>query len=280
MRILVTGAGGQLGRALGPALRDHDVTALERARLDIADAGAVRAALEAHRPELVINAAAYNAVDRAETDRAAAFRGNAEGPRLLAEASREAGGAILHVSTDYVFDGEKGAPYDENDQPNPLSVYGRSKLAGEDAVRGANAKHYVIRTAWVYAHGGKNFPLTILELAKKGPVRVVNDQRGSPTFAPHLAEAIARLIGTGAFGTWHLAGSGEASWYELTTELFRLCGVNAAVTPVTTAEFPRPAPRPRQASLISIRQPSLALPPWREGLACFARGLVAKGGAS
>lgn len=273
MKVLVTGAGGQLGRALGPALRGHDVVAFEHAALDIADADAVTAAMRAHRPDVVVNAAAYNAVDRAESDRAAALRGNAEGPRVLARASREAGAAILHVSTDYVFDGEKGAPYHENDRPNPLSVYGQSKLAGEEAVRVANPRHFVVRTAWVYAHGGKNFPLTILDLAKKGPVRVVDDQRGSPTFAPHLAEAIARLLETEVFGTWHLAGSGEASWYELTTELFRLCGVNAAVTPVTTAEFPRPARRPRQASLVSIRQPPLALPPWREGLAAFVRGL-------
>jgi len=273
MKVLVTGAGGQLGRALGPALRGHDVGPFEHAALDIADADAVAAAMRARRPDVVVNAAAYNAVDRAESDRAAAFRGNAEGPRVLARASREAGAAILHVSTDYVFDGEKGAPYHENDRPNPLSVYGQSKLAGEEAVRAANPRHFVVRTAWVYAHGGKNFPLTILDLAKKGPVRVVDDQRGSPTFSPHLAEAIARLLETEVFGTWHLAGSGEASWYELTTELFRLCGVNAAVTPVTTAEFPRPARRPRQASLVSIRQPPLALPPWREGLAAFVRGL-------
>jgi dTDP-4-dehydrorhamnose reductase len=272
MRILVTGAGGQLGRALGPALSRHEVVALDHAHLDITDAAGVRAALRAHRPELLINAAAYNAVDRAESDREAAFRGNAEGPRVLAQATAEVGAALLHVSTDYVFDGEKGAPYDERDRTNPLSVYGRSKLAGEEAVRAANPKHYIVRTAWVYAHGGKNFPLTILELAKKGPVRVVEDQRGSPTYAPHLAEAVARVIETGAYGIWHLAGSGEASWYELTCELFRLCGVSASVTPVKTAEFPRPAHRPRYSPLASVREPRIALPPWREGLAAFAQG--------
>jgi dTDP-4-dehydrorhamnose reductase len=274
MRVLVTGAGGQLGRALGPALRGHHVIALDRAALDIADADAVFAAVQSHRPEVVINAAAYNAVDRAETDREAAFLGNAVGPRSLAEATARVGVTLLHVSTDYVFDGEKGAPYDENDLPNPLSVYGQSKLAGEEAVRTTNPRHYVVRTAWVYATRGKNFPLTILELAKKGPVRVVCDQWGSPTYAPHLAHAIAQLIGTGAFGTWHLAGAGETSWYELTRELFRLRGVTVAVNPVQTSEFPRPAPRPRRAPLVSGREePHLRLPAWQESLKEFAAAL-------
>ena len=199
------------------------------------------------------------------------MRSTPTGPRLLAEAAAAAGAAILHVSTDYVFDGEKGAPYDETDQPHPLSVYGESKLAGEEAVRAANPRHYVVRTAWVYAPIGKNFPLTILELAGKGPVRVVDDQWGSPTYAPHLAQAIARLIDTGAFGTWHLAGAGETSWYELTRELFRLRGLTVAVTPVKTSEFPRPARRPRRAPLVSVRdQPQLRLPAWTDGLREFA----------
>jgi dTDP-4-dehydrorhamnose reductase len=270
MRILVTGAGGQLGRALGPALQDHQVTSLTRSELDVTDARAVEDAVRAHRPELLVNAAAYNAVDAAETDREAAFRANALGPRLLAEAAAARGAAILHISTDYVFDGEKGGAYDEADAPHPLSAYGESKLAGEQAVRAANPKHYLVRTAWVYAQGGKNFPRTILALAEKGPVRVVDDQRGSPTFAPHLAAAIARLVATGAFGTWHLAGAGEASWYELTCALFRLKGVETPVTPVKTAEFPRPARRPRLSSLVSTREPRIVLPPWEEGLACFA----------
>lgn len=274
MRILLAGAGGQLGRALVPALAGHEVAALRHADLDIADERAVREAVKVHRPEIVINAAAYNAVDRAETDRETAFRINTVGPRLLAEAAAAEGADVLHVSTDYVFDGEKGAPYDETDRPNPLSVYGLSKLEGEQAVRDANPRHYVVRTAWVYAHEGKNFPLTILELAKKGPVRVVDDQRGSPTYAPHLAQSIARLVGMRAFGTWHLAGSGETSWYELTSALFRLRGIHASVEPVKTSEFPRPARRPRRASLTSAwQEPSLMLPPWEQGLRLFAEGL-------
>jgi dTDP-4-dehydrorhamnose reductase len=270
MRVLLTGAGGQLGRALAPALGDHVVVALDHGQLDVADPAAVREAVDAHRPDLVVNAAAYNAVDRAETERGQAFRANCDGPRVLAEAAGEAQAAILHVSTDYVFDGEKGAPYDELDRPNPLSAYGESKLAGEKAVRSANPRHYVVRTAWVYAHGGQNFPLTILALGGQGPVRVVDDQRGSPTYAPHLAEAIARLVATEAFGTWHLAGGGEASWYELTCELFRLRGMATPVSPVKTADFPRPAKRPRRAPLVSVRQPAIRLPAWEEGLRAFA----------
>ena len=274
MRILLAGAGGQLGRALVPKLGTHAVVALTRAQLDITDATAVSEAVKAHRPDLVLNAAAHNAVDRAETDREAAFRVNALGPRFLAEAAAQAGAAMLHVSTDYVFDGEKGAPYDEYDEPHPLSVYGESKLAGERAVREATPRHYIVRTAWVYAHGGKNFPLTILDLAKKGPVRVVDDQRGSPTYAPHLAMALAQLVETSSFGVWHLAGSGEASWYELTRELFRLRGLDTKVTPVKTAEFPRPARRPRRAPLVSVWKPSILLPPWEQGLREFAAVLA------
>jgi dTDP-4-dehydrorhamnose reductase len=270
VKIVVTEAGSQLGKALEPALQRHEVIALERAQLNITTDTAVREALQAHRPDVVVNAAAYNAVDRAETDRERAFQANCDGPALLAAAAQEVGAAILHVSTDYVFDGEKGSPYDEMDRPHPLSVYGESKLAGEKAVRSGNPRHFIVRTAWVYAHGGQNFPLTILALGSKGPVRVVDDQRGSPTYAPHLAEALAVLLETEAYGTWHLAGSGEASWFELTQALFKLRGMKTPVTPVRTADFPRPAKRPRRAPLVSLRQPPIRLPPWQEGLRVFA----------
>jgi dTDP-4-dehydrorhamnose reductase len=271
MRVLIAGARGQLGRALPATLRDHDTTALDRAALDIADLAAVRQSVLAHRPDLVLNAAAYNHVDGAESDPEAAFRGNAVGPRNLALAAAEAGAAVLHVSTDYVFDGTAGRAYHEYDQPNPLSVYGRSKLAGEEAVRAANPRHYVVRTAWLYAAEGHNFPLTMLSLGAKGAVRVVNDQHGSPTFAPHLADAIARLLTTGAWGTYHLAGAGETTWHELTRTLFEMCGVASPVEAVTTDAFPRPASRPRYSALTSIQEPRIVLPPWQEGLAEFAR---------
>jgi len=276
VRILVTGARGQLGRALPAALAGHEVIALGHAELDILRKDDVRAALLAERPQLVVNAAAWNAVDAAESDALAAIALNERGPRNLAQATANAGATLLHVSTDYVFDGETSVPYDEDAVPHPQSVYGRSKLAGEEAVRECNPFHYVVRTAWLYAARGKNFPLTMLKLAEKGALRVVNDQTGSPTYAPHLAAAIARLVEARApFGTYHMAGSGAATWYELTRALFERMQIGAAVTPVTSGEFPRPAPRPRYSVLATIREPRIVLPPWQEGLAALAKELRA-----
>lgn len=268
----MTGAGGQLGRALPAALAGHELVALAHAQLDITRKDDVRAALLAHRPGLVVNAAAYNAVDAAESDADAAFAVNERGPRNLAQATADAGATLVHVSTDYVFDGEASAPYDEDAAPHPRSVYGRSKLAGEAAVREHNAFHYVVRTAWVYAAEGKNFPLTMIALGEKGGVRVVDDQTGSPTYAPHLAAAIARLVEARApFGIYHLAGSGAATWYELTVALFERMGIAAPVTPVTSNEFPRPAPRPRYSVLATVRDPRIVLPPWQQGLDAFVK---------
>jgi dTDP-4-dehydrorhamnose reductase len=271
VKILLAGAGGQLGRSLQSVLHGHDVTALDRVRLDIASLESARTAVKAHSPEIVINAAAFNEVDRAEADPELAFRGNALGPGNLALAAAERGAAVLHVSSDYVFDGASRSPYDEHAHTHPLSVYGRSKLAGEEAVRAANPLHYVVRTAWLFHAEGRNFPNTILGLADRPSVRVVSDQIGSPTYAPHLATAIATLIGTGAYGTYHLAGRGAASWYDLTCALYRLAGVETAVEAVTTEEFPRPAPRPRYSALTTIQDPRILLPPWEEGLAAFIR---------
>jgi len=270
VRFLITGAGGQLGRSLQALLAGRDVAALDHAQLDVTRPADVEAALEAQRPDVVLNAAAYNAVDRAETDREAAFLLNEAGPRHLARGCARRGAVLLHVSSDYVFDGRATRPYDENATPAPLSVYGASKLAGERAVATENPRHVVVRTAWLYHEQGRNFPLAILERARSGPLRVVDDQRGSPTYAPHLAAVLLKLVETGAFGLWHLAGSGEASWYELTRALLERCGVDAEVTAVKTSEFPRPASRPAYSVLTSIREPRLALPPWQEGLDAFA----------
>lgn len=277
MKILIAGAAGQLGRSLQEVLTAHEVVAGDREWLDITRLEDVRAALAAHRPALVINAAAYNLVDRAETERAAAFALNETGPRNLALASAEAGAAIVHVSSDYVFDGAATAPYDESAAPNPRSVYGESKLAGERAVIAGNPRHYVVRTAWLYHEEGQNFPLTMLAAAAQGPVRVVDDQRGSPTYALHLARALGRLIETEAYGLRHLAGSGGTSWYELTRALFRRAGLAAEVTPVQTREFPRPALRPAYSVLTTVREPRIELPPWEEGLDEFVRRLRARG---
>jgi dTDP-4-dehydrorhamnose reductase len=267
MRVLVTGAGGQLGRALAGALPGHEAIGVDRGALDVADRDAVRRILAAHAPQVVINAAAYNEVDRAEAEPEAAFQGNAIGPRNLAEATAERGIAIAHISTDYVFDGEAHRPYLESDTPNPLSVYGRSKRAGEEAVVAANPRHFLVRTAWLYSANGQNFPNTMRALAARGTLRVVDDQRGSPTWVPHLAEALARLVVSGDFGVYHRAGAGDASWYELARALFSGLGSDVALEAVASDAFPRPARRPRYSVLGTER--GLGLPPWQDGLAQY-----------
>lgn len=270
MKVLLTGATGQLGRALLPVLGDHDVVGVGSRELDVGDLEAVRGAVQHAHPELVINCAAWTDVDGAEHDPHGAFRANAVGPRNLALATRELGAAILHVSTDFVFDGRAGRPYCEFDETRPLSVYGRSKLAGEDAVRTFNPRHYVVRTAWLYAPWGRNFALTMRERAEDGTVRVVSDQFGSPTYAPHLARGLAELAETRAWGTYHLAGRGQASWYELCRALYEALGIRTTVQPVPTEAFPRPAPRPRFAPLVTVQSPRLLLPPWEDGVRDFA----------
>jgi dTDP-4-dehydrorhamnose reductase len=273
MRILLTGAAGQLGRQIVLRNQKHEIVPLSHSELDITRLEDVRAGVRAHHPGLVLNAAAFNDVDRAEADRDAAFLGNALGPRNLALAAAEAGAAILHVSTDYVFDGQQSTPYHEYDRPAPLSNYGRSKLAGEVSVREMNPRHYVVRTAWVYEPKGNNFPKTLYFLAlKHKEVKVVNDVKGSPTSAAHLARAILTLIDTGAFGTHHLAGAGfGASWFDLATHFFQALQMDTAVVPVPSTAFPRPAPRPRYSVLRTIQQPQVLLPPWQEGIEEFAR---------
>jgi dTDP-4-dehydrorhamnose reductase len=280
MKILLAGAEGQLGRQIQAQCRGHAITALSHQALDISRLAEVRDAVRAHRPDLVLNAAAFNDVDGAESNPDAAFFGNAVGPRNLALAAAEAGACILHVSTDYVFDGQKGAPYHEYDRPAPLSNYARSKLAGELAVKELNPRHYIVRTAWVYEAKGNNFPKTLYFLAlKHKEVRVVSDVKGSPTSAAHLARAILTLVDTGSFGTYHLAGAGDgASWFDLATCFFRELHLDTIVLPVTSKEFPRPAPRPPYSVLRTIQQPQILLPPWQEGIAEFARDVKAQFG--
>ncbi len=274
MKILLLGGSGQLGRTLQTVLSDAEVVAPGSGKLDITRLEDVRAAVDAERPDRVINAAAWNDVDGAEADPEAAFRGNALGPRNLALATADRGVPLLHLSTDYVFDGRARRPYNEFDATHPLGVYGRSKLAGEEAVRTFNPRHHVVRTAWLYATSGRNFALTMRSLAARDEVRVVSDQFGSPTYAPHLARGIAALLETEAWGTYHLAGSGQASWYELTRELYRVLGIATPVRPVATSAFPRPAPRPAFAPLASVQTPHVALPPWRDGVRAFASDLA------
>ncbi len=273
MRVLITGAEGQLGRVVRSGFGTHEVIAPSEAELDICDRRQVEDALDQARPDLLLNAAAYTDVDGAESDPEAAFAGNARGPGILAVATERRGIPILHLSTDYVFDGEAGRPYDERDETGPCTVYGRSKLEGEGAVRHANPRHFVVRTAWLYAAEGRNFPMTMLELSERPEVRVVDDQFGSPTFAPHLAAGLLELVEAGSWGTYHLAGRGVASWHEFASALYRELGIETPVRPVPTSEFPRPAKRPRFSALTTVQEPRILLPPWEEGLRAFAAAI-------
>ncbi len=285
MRLLITGWQGQVARSLAQAAaKDKSVEALAigRPALDLVKLPTILRTLSDARPDVVINTAAYTAVDKAETEPAAAQSLNCDGARLLAEASAERGVPIIHLSTDYVFDGSKATPYVESDPTAPLGVYGRSKLAGELAVAAANPRHVILRTAWVHSPFGQNFVKTMLRLgAERKSLRVVDDQVGSPTYAPHLAAAIlavARQIagapaGSPHFGLYHGAGRGEVSWCGLAREIFRLSeargGPSAALEPIPTSGYPTPAQRPANSRLDCRKlevQFGVALPDWHVGV--------------
>lgn len=270
MKILIAGAAGQLGSCLKNSLHDHELVALNRNDLDITRLCQIHNVLRREQPDIVINAAAFNDVDGAESQILNAYAVNAMGPGDLASETAELEIPLVHVSTDYVFDGLSDRPYHEDDEPNPVSVYGASKLAGEVAVRSRNPRHYIVRTAWLYWESGKGFLVSMCAHAARTPLRVANDQVGSPTYVPHLATAIARLIETGAFGTYHMAGSGGASRWELVSEALRQLGMSTPVRPASHREFPARARRPAYSVLTSVREPRITLPPWREGVAEFA----------
>ncbi len=277
MKILVTGAAGLLGRALTARLeKEGPVIGLARSDLDISSEDAVGEALSLHQPDIVINAAAFTDVDGAETQPEAAREANTIGPATLAAQTCSAGSRLLTVSTDYVFDGRKEGPYDENDTPAPLSVYGRTKLEGEEEVRRQNPQHFIVRTAWLYDCPGKCFAQAAVEFAAgSGEVRIAGDQRGSPTFVPHLAGAIARLIRSDNFGTHHIAGSGGTSRFEFVRELYCRLGIETPVAEARAEEFPSAAERPANSELATAWQDAPSLPPWREGVAEFARRKLA-----
>ena len=271
MRILLSGAGGQLGLALRQLVLGHELLPRTHAELDITEPEAVEAAFEKLGPELVLNTAAYTAVDGAEGEPELAYRVNESGPRVLAEATARRAIPLLHVSTDYVFDGEKGAPYVESDRVHPISVYGASKLAGEEAVRRANPHHFIVRTAWLYGPAGKNFALSIRAAAAREPrLRVVDDQWGSPSYAPHLAAALGQLIATDAYGTHHLANTGVTSRFEFAQALLAALGSATPLEPIPTSAWPTPARRPRNTALASERATGIVLPDWRAGVRDFA----------
>ena len=273
MRLLVTGAGGMLGRAVVEAAQrlGHDVCAATRGELDITDASAVQRAVAQRRPHAVINCAAYTDVDGAETDRETAGAVNGAGAGNVAAAAAEVGARIVHVSTDYVFDGSKREPWLESDPVAPLGAYGESKLAGEQAVADATDAHAIVRTAWLFGAGGGNFVDTMLALgADRDEVSVVTDQVGCPTWTGHLAGALVELAERPQdTGIHHIAGAGSCSWNELAIEIFDRAGIDCRVLPTTTAAFPRPAPRPAYSVLGSERPKPLLLPAWQDGVAAY-----------
>ncbi|SHH58528.1 dTDP-4-dehydrorhamnose reductase [Jatrophihabitans endophyticus] len=278
MRWLVTGGGGQLATRAVDLLdgSGDDVVALTSRDLDITDAAAVERAVADVRPDVVLNAAAYTAVDAAETDEATAAAVNEDGPRLLAEALARHGGRLLHVSTDYVFDGAADTPYDIGDPTGPRTAYGRTKLAGEQRVRAALPdRSHVVRTAWVYGGPGANFVDTMRRLeGERETVSVVADQLGCPTWARDLAAGLLELGRADVpGGVLHFVNAGQASWHDLAREVFRLVGADPGrVEPTDTASFPRPAPRPAW-SVLSTRAwvaAGLTAPrPWRDALAAY-----------
>ncbi len=274
-RVLVTGARGMLGTDLCAVLKDagHEVIPADIQEFDITDGPSTLTFAREHRPTVIINCAAYTAVDQAEAEREQAFRVNRDGTRNIAEAAADIGAPLLHISTDYVFDGAKPGPYVEDDPPNPASVYGASKLAGEEAVQETLAQHYIVRTAWLYGIHGKSFPRTMLNLRLKSkPLRVVDDQFGCPTYTRHLSSILAKIIERPAYGVYHAVNSGSCSWHELAAAVLRAAGLSPDIEPVPTSEFPRPAPRPANSIFDTTKlQQTFGLepPPWQQGVLDF-----------
>ena len=250
--ILVTGGSGQVGTALrGLGERfGVEIVAPDRAELDLTDAASIERAVAARDWSAVINAGAYTAVDKAESEAELAFAINADAPAVLARATAVRGVPLLHVSTDYVFDGAKDEPYVEDDPVAPLGVYGASTEAGERAVRDANPAHVILRTAWVFSPWGQNFVKTMLRLGAERPeLRVVDDQRGCPTSAIDIAKALLTIAAAPRYGTWHFVCGGEASWFEFARAIFARAGAKPMLVPIPAADYPTPAKRPANSRL-------------------------------
>jgi dTDP-4-dehydrorhamnose reductase len=272
MKVLVSGAAGMLGSdvVLAAGNAGHDVVGFGHTELDVTDAAAVESKLDAEGPDVVVNCAAWTDVDGAEGAEERAMAVNGAGAGNLAAAAAAVEAIVVYVSSDYVFDGAKGAPYVESDQPAPLSAYGRTKLAGEEATAAANPRHFVVRSSWLFGIGGGNFVETMLRLAADhGEVLVVRDQVGSPTYTWHLAHSIVRLVEGLEYGIHHMAAAGACSWYEFAREIFEQARVDCKVLSGTTDMLGRPAPRPPYSALASQREHAIGLPPWQDGLAGY-----------
>lgn len=281
MKILLTGSGGQLATELQPILLSSgEVIAADRTRLDLSQPESIRQAMAEIQPDLVVNSGAYTAVDKAESEPELANAVNAIAPGIFAAECEKIGATLIHISTDYVFDGSHGSPYLETDATNPLGSYGKSKLMGEEAIRQAGNRHIIVRTAWVYGNGGKgNFVKTMLRLGKeREEIRVVADQIGSPTWTGDLAAAVSQIvpqIKPEIFGTYQYTNSGVCSWYDFAIAIFEEAEKLGfplkvqRVVPITTAEYPTPAKRPAFSVLSAVKISGIlgTYPPhWRQGL--------------
>ncbi len=274
MKVLVTGGRGQLGMSLQKIVADkphHRFVFTDMPEADITDPRSIASLVEEYGIEAIINCAAYTAVDKAESEPQAAHEVNVEGPRALGAVARKYGLKLVHISTDYVFSGNGHTPLTEDDPTGPTGVYGETKLAGERAIEAAGCDAVVVRTSWLYSEFGSNFVKTMLRLAEtRDEINVVNDQKGSPTYAVDLAEAIVVLLEKGfkGYGIYHYCDAGETSWYELAAETFRLAGIGVKVNPITTAEYPTPARRPTYSVLDTskIRAAGVVVPFWKDSL--------------
>ena len=280
--ILITGATGQVGSAIAALLLRTEAGPIltpPRPDLDLASESSIRTYIRLHKPRWIINPAAYTAVDKAESEPALAHAINAEAPRILGEEATRIGATVLHFSTDYVFDGTKPTPYTEADPTNPVSVYGRTKLLGEQALTATSTAHIILRTSWVYGSTGKNFLLTILKFARERPeLKIVADQHGTPTAARDLAALTAHILSlpTPPSGLYHATSQGETTWHGFATEFLRLRRLAepethfATLTPIPTADYPTPAHRPSNSRLNCdklFQTVGFRLPPWQQSLA-------------
>lgn len=279
MKILLTGKNGQVGWELERSLeRLGEVVAFDRAGLDLAAPDQIISAVRSVRPDVLVNAAAYTAVDRAEGEPDAAHAINALAPGLLSEEAKKLGALLVHYSTDYVFDGTKHGAYSEKDTPNPLNIYGRTKWAGERAVQAVGGRHLILRTSWVYGPRGKNFLLTILRLAKeRKELRVVDDQIGAPTTSAMIAEATARILThADPHGLYHLSASGHTSWHGFAEAILRGAEFGIPVIPIPSSQYPTPARRPANSLLDNTaleQRFDIRVPVWEEGLATSLKAL-------
>jgi len=269
VKVLIAGAAGMLAQEVVAAAEraGHDVVALGHERLDITDPASIDAAMSSHRPEAVINCAAWSDVDGAEDDERGAAAINDTGAALLAAGAARVGASVLYPSSDYVFDGAKGSPYLEDDMPAPIGAYGRSKLGGEVSVAAANPRHFIVRSSWLFGLGGKNFVETMIRIGSEQPeVLVVSDQRGCPTSCVDLAGAIVQLVETEGYGIHHIVGGGECTWFDFAQEIFDQADMETRVMSATTEMMARKAPRPAYSVLGHGRDDAIELPPWQLAL--------------